>query len=282
MKSVLEDIKSHRGTSSFYAYKIEVPFFEFKMHHHPEYELTYIVKGSGYRWLGANYETYKAGDFVLLSSNIPHTWMSNPNQNESVEAIVIQFSQEFITPFLQFKESNAIATLLSLASKGLQLSPDASTTTALLELLSREGLSRILTFISLLEQIAQLPYRTIVSQKKPLVLSKVKETRLNKACTYIHQNFEKKITLSDLASMLFLSESNFCKFFKKATGNTFTEYVNEIRINEACRLLLQTDKTINEIVFLCGFENVSYFNRIFKVKNNGSPSQFRKLKNTLD
>jgi AraC-like DNA-binding protein len=82
--------------------------------------------------------------------------------------------------------------------------------------------------------------------------------------------------LKQVADLIFLTESNFCKFFKKATGKTFSDYVNEIRINEACRLLIQSEKTINQISYECGFETLSYFNRVFLKKKNFTPSNYRK------
>ena len=92
MKAVLEDIKLQQGTSSFYAYQFQVPFFEFKWHYHPEYELTYIVKGNGYRIVGNTYENYTEGDLVLLGPNLPHTWTGKAIENESFEAIVIRLT----------------------------------------------------------------------------------------------------------------------------------------------------------------------------------------------
>ena len=104
MKLLLEDIPSKQGGASFYRTKICVPGFEFKWHYHPEYELTYIVKGNGYRVVGDSYERFAAGDLVLLGSNLPHTWCGALANGESSEALVIQFSQSFIEPFACLNE----------------------------------------------------------------------------------------------------------------------------------------------------------------------------------
>jgi AraC-like DNA-binding protein len=100
--------------------------------------------------------------------------------------------------------------------------------------------------------------------------------RINKVCLYIQNNFYTKISLKEVADLIFLTESNFCKFFKKATGKTYSDYLNELRINEACRLLVQTEKSINQISFECGFESLSYFNRVFLSKKEMTPSKYRK------
>ena len=106
------------------------------------------------------------------------------------------------------------------------------------------------------------------------------EFRINKVLTYLQNNYTEKIQLKNVANLIFQSESNFCKFFKKSTGKTFSNYLNDIRINEVCQMLLNTDKTINEIAYNCGFETLSYFNRVFLKKKkvsplNPNPNKFR-------
>ena len=279
MKAVLEDIKLQQGTSSFYAYQFQVPFFEFKWHYHPEYELTYIVKGNGYRIVGNTYENYTEGDLVLLGPNLPHTWTGKAVENESFEAIVIQFSKEFITSFLGFDESYSIKNLLENSARGIAFEATQDLVQAIKSLIEKEGMDRILQLISALNQLAQSNYTLITPNTFHTIASKKSELRINEVCLFIQNNFNSNITLKQVASQIYLTESNFCKFFKKATGKTFSDYLNEIRINEASRLLLQTDKTISQISFECGFETLSYFNRVFLKKKNQTPSVFRNNNN---
>ena len=275
MKAVLEDIKLQQGTSSFYAYQFQVPFFEFKWHYHPEYELTYIVKGNGYRIVGNTYENYTEGDLVLLGPNLPHTWTGKAVESEPFEAIVIQFSKEFITAFLGFDESYSIKKLLENSARGIAFEATQDLVQAIKSLREKEGMDRILQLISALNQLAQSNYTLITPNTFHTIASKKSELRINEVCLFIQNNFNSNITLKQVASQIYLTESNFCKFFKKATGKTFSDYLNEIRINEASRLLLQTDKTISQISFECGFETLSYFNRVFLKKKNQTPSGFR-------
>jgi len=279
MKAVLEDIKLQQGTSSFYAYQFQVPFFEFKWHYHPEYELTYIVKGNGYRIVGNTYENYTEGDLVLLGPNLPHTWTGKAVENESFEAIVIQFSKEFITAFLGFDEAHFIKNLLENSARGIAFEATQDLVQAIKTLIEKEGIDRILQLISALNQLAQSNYTLITPNTFHTIASKKSELRINEVCLFIQNNFNSNITLKQVASQIYLTESNFCKFFKKATGKTFSDYLNEIRINEASRLLLQTDKTISQISFECGFETLSYFNRVFLKKKNQTPSVFRNNNN---
>lgn len=279
MKAVLEDIKLQQGTSSFYAYQFQVPFFEFKWHYHPEYELTYIVKGNGYRIVGNTYENYTEGDLVLLGPNLPHTWTGKAVESEPFEAIVIQFSKEFITAFLGFDESYSIKNLLENSARGIAFEATQDLVQAIKSLIEKEGLDRILQLIFALNQLAQSNYTLITPNTFHTIASKKSELRINEVCLFIQNNFNSNITLKQVASQIYLTESNFCKFFKKATGKTFSDYLNEIRINEASRLLLQTDKTISQISFECGFETLSYFNRVFLKKKNQTPSGFRNNNN---
>lgn len=276
MKAKLEDIPSVKGASSFHAYRFQVPFFEFKWHYHPEYELTYIVKGSGYRIVGNSYEQYSDGDLVLLGSNLPHTWTSKPDNTFASEAIVIQFSSEFITPFLVLQESNQIKQLLEYSDRGLRIAVDEMLVSNIMELPKIQGMDRVLKLIWILEEITKRQCDYIAPNTFHNVVSKKNEFRINKACTFLQNNFNQKISLKQVADLIYLTESNFCKFFKKATGKTYSDYLNELRINEACRMLVQTEQTINEISYACGFETLSYFNRVFLFKKAITPSTFRK------
>lgn len=275
MKAVLEDIKLQKGASSFYAYRFQVPFFEFKWHYHPEYELTYIVKGNGYRIVGNTYENYTDGDLVLLGPNLPHTWTGKAIENENFEAIVIQFSKEFIGVFLGFDEAQLIKTLFENSNRGISFDANSKLVDSIKMLTELNGMDKILRLISVLHALSQTKYKLIAPNTFHTIVSKKSEMRINEVCLFIQKNFNTAISLKQVANQIYLTESNFCKFFKKATGKTFSDYLNEIRINEAARLLLQTDKTISQISFECGFETLSYFNRVFLKKKSQTPSVFR-------
>jgi AraC-like DNA-binding protein/uncharacterized RmlC-like cupin family protein len=278
MKAVLEDIKAKQGTSSIYAYRFQVPFFEFKWHYHPEYELTYIIKGSGLRWVGNSYEHYSDGDFILLGPNLPHTWSGTSVDNELSEAVVIQFSKECMEPFLGFAESQSMKNMLQQSERGIRFLEAKTVLPKLLEVLESHGMERILKLLSLLEALSHRTGHLISENTLHRMGSEKIERRINNVCWYIQNKYADKITLKDMADLIHVTESNFCKFFKKATGKTFSDYLNEIRIHEACRLLLQSEKTINQIAFACGFETLSYFNRVFLKKIKKTPSTYRKEK----
>jgi AraC-like DNA-binding protein len=275
MKAKLEDIASEKGASSFYAYRYQVSHFAFKWHYHPEYELTYIIKGSGYRIVGNSHEYFSEGDLVLLGSNLPHTWTSKSLSGEYSEAIVIQFSKEFISSFLELNEFQAIRKMLESASRGIVFKANDKIVNQLMNLTETKGVNRILKLIAILDACSKKQKTLITTNTFHTIVSKQSENRMNKVCVYIQNHFANKISLKEVADLIHLTESNFCKFFKKATGKTYSDYLNEIRINEAARLLLQTEKTINQISYECGFETLSYFNRVFLIKKGRTPSSYR-------
>ncbi len=279
MKAILEDIKTNQGISSFHAFRYQVPYFQFKWHYHPEFELTYIVKGNGYRIVGNSYEPFNDGDLVLLGSNLPHTWSGKADGDVNSDAIVIQFSSEFISSFLELNESLLIKKMLDSSLRGINFEPDEQLVTKIIEITETNGVERILKLISILDILSKKQIKLIAPNTFHNVVSRKSEVRINKVCLFIQNNFQNKIYLKEVADLIYLTESNFCKFFKKATGKTYSDYVNEIRVNEASRLLFQSDKTISQISFECGFETLSYFNRVFLNKKGITPSVYRKSSN---
>jgi AraC-like DNA-binding protein len=276
MKAILEDIPSKKGAASFYSTRISVPAFEFKWHYHPEYELTYIVRGSGYRLVGNSHEHFSAGDLVLLGSNLPHTWWGKQEDGTPSEAIVIQFSNSFIEPFLQLQESQSIKELLTKTSRGLRWNNDQMLFHSIEELGNQGEFNRILSLLSILQTLSQIESSQLASDSYQNVLSKKFESRINKVCSYLQLHFSESISLKQVADLVYMSESNFCKFFKKATSTTFSDYLNDLRINEACHLLLYSEDTVSKIAQECGYESLSYFNRVFLRKMNLTPSVFRR------
>jgi AraC-like DNA-binding protein len=278
MKAILEDIKSHQEAASFYAYRFQIPLFEFKLHYHPEYELTYIIKGNGYRLVGNSHETFGDGDLVLSGANLPHTWVGKSSNDENFDAVVIQFSTSMITPFLGFEESATLKKMLEQSKKGLFFpAKNTEVKEGILKLVGAKGFDRIVHLMMVLNQLTNCEQEVLCSNYYQSVYSDESENRINTVCTFLENHFSNKIGLKQVAALIHLTESNFCKFFKKVTGKTFSDYLNEIRITKSCQLLLQSDKSIHSIAFECGFETLSYYNRVFLKKKGLTPKEFRRL-----
>lgn len=275
MKALYEDIASKKGNESFLGYSFTVPFFEFKWHYHPEYELTLITKGTGKRLVGDSYESFEAGDLVLLGPDLPHTWSSDKIKNQQVSAVVIQFSEDFIQRFLTLHEFDKVSSLLESSDRGL-LFPGAEKLQSQLEALTKlSGVEKITSLLEIFQKLTALKCEKLSSEYFNAIKGEETENRINKVCQYIQQHAAEDITLEQVAELIHLSRSAFSKFFKRATGKTFSDYVNDIRIGKACYLLTESDKAINEIAYETGFDSLTYFNRVFLKKKHITPRQFR-------
>lgn len=275
MKALYEDISSKKGNDSFLAYAFEVPFFEFKWHYHPEYELTLITKGKGKRLVGDNYENFESGDLVLLGSDLPHTWSSDSVKNRTVSAVVIQFSEEFIQRFTGLQEFIKISALLAAADRGLYFPESKNIRAEFDQLPNASGVEKVARLLVLLQKLTTMEHQKLSSEYFEAVKGEKTEIRINKVFQFIQQHADENINLEQVAGLIHLSRSAFSKFFKRATGKTFSDYVNDIRIGNACYLLTETDKAINKIAFETGFDSLTYFNRVFLKKKGITPKQFR-------
>ncbi len=275
MKPVREEVDAIRKDASFVAYALSLPHFEFRWHYHPECELTLITRGSGTRIVGDSHETFGPGDLVLLGPRLPHTWSSAPDE-EGSSAIVIQFSEAFLAPFLALSEFEGVRRLLEDAQRGLHFDPVPDTLALRLQQLP--DLPPALRVVELLSVLDQLPRENarVLASGRFLALRPADAQRINTVCHFIQEKAASGLTLSEVAALIHLSPSAFCKFFKRHTGRGFSDYVNDIRVAEACLQLVRTDKTIREVAADTGYDSLTYFNRIFRQKKEMTPSAFRK------
>ena len=279
MKPLLEDIGKKKGQHSFVAFAVSQARFDFFWHYHPEYELTLIVRGKGRRLIGDNHEYFEDGDLVLIGPGLPHTWVSDVSKNGDAEAIVIQFSVEFIDRFAELVELTAIHKLLQKAKQGISFKGNKSAVAKglIYNLPSKNGVEKITSLLHILNELANLKSVSLVSTYYQPLKGSENEKRINKVCQYVQKHATETLTIHQAAALIHLSPSAFCKFFKRITGKTFSDYVNDIRIANVCSQLMATDKQVAEIAFENGYETLTYFNRIFLKKKNMSPSRYRSV-----
>ena len=279
MKPFLEDIGKKRGQHSFLAFEIKQNKLDFFWHYHPEYELTFIVNGKGRRLIGDHHEYFESGDLVLIGPGLPHTWMSDSSMKENCEAIVIQFSVEFIERFSGLDESYAINKLLLSSKQGVSINENKSAALKNLikNLPGKKGIEKITDLLHILDEISKSKISSLASSFYQPLKGSTNEKRINLVCQYIQKHATEILTIQKAASLIHLSPSAFCKFFKRMTGKTFSDYVNEIRIANVCNDLIATDKQVAEIAYHNGFETLTYFNPIFLKKIKMRPSNYRKM-----
>jgi len=282
MQPRLESIKIGDLYSSVSAYRYRVSSFDHPWHYHPQYELTYIHSGHGMRYLGDHVEPFAAGDLILIGKNLPHQWVSSifdvSDNLSHAEATVIHFSDDIIFDLPEFK---AIKSLMIRASKGLKFNRGTQVILRLLESLTHnEPIGRLTNLIDILDKISQI--------NNPMTLSSIgfdsynlqnnHIDRISEVKSYLLGNLEKQISLDDMASRYNLTKPSFCRWFKKSMGISFVTFLNQLRIERACQLLIKTDETISQIAYQIGFESIANFNRFFKRIKNEPPRDYRKRK----
>lgn len=279
MKPLLEDLGKKRGRHSFLAFEIIQNRLDFFWHYHPEYELTLIVKGKGKRLIGDHHDYFESGDLVLIGPGLPHTWVSDRSMKGKCEAIVIQFSLDFMERFMGLEELDPIHKLLLNAKQGISINDIKSSTIKDLikNLPAKNDIEKITDLLRILHSISKLKHTSLASSFYQPLKGNENEKRINKVCQYIQKHATDPLTIHKAAALIHLSPSAFCKFFKRMTGKTFSDYVNDIRISNVCSELLATDKQVATIAYENGFETLTYFNRIFLKKKNMRPSSYRKI-----
>lgn len=277
MKPLLENLASKMAHHSFVAFAVNQPTFDFYWHYHPEYELTLIINGKGRRLVGNSHENFQSGDLVLIGPGLPHTWVSSRVVKGRSKAVVVQFSQDFIGRFADLEELTAINKLLLMAKQGILFNGEipAITIQQILLLPEKIGVEKITGLLQILDELSELKSVSLTSSLYQPLKGKENENRINKVCQYVQKHAAEPLTIHKAATLIHLSPGAFCKFFKRITGKTFSDYVNDIRIANVCNQLIATDKQIAEIAFMNGFETLTYFNRVFLKKKGVRPSQYR-------
>lgn len=270
---------------SFYSGKVFVNHTYDIWHNHAELEFLHIINGSGTRFIGDSIEAFSSGDMVLVGSHLPHVWRSDKIYYEEipelqVELTLTQFTKDFVgKEFFSLPEMNCIQELLDDASQGLQILGKTREliSNRLIRLNELEGGEKLMEFIQMLYLISKSKeYRKLSSIGFMDSYQSKGATRINKVHDFVMNNFMEEISLKEAADVANMNETAFCRYFKSATLKTFTQFLNEVRIGYACKLLLSEDLNISGIGYECGFKNISYFNRVFKNKLSLTPQQYQR------
>lgn len=273
------DQSKDTGHASFYCARRFGERFEFQWHYHEEYELTLIESGSGRRFVGNNIAGYEPGDLVLIGPNLPHTWHAAAAPGVEHTAVCVQFLHDFLGESLWTRaELRPINKTLRLADNGVHFSNLAvrAVRDDLEALPGLNGFDRLVRFLCVLYTLATVdePATLATPDYKPTIESMAID-RIDTVCGHIQRNLKNDIHQPEVAAMIGMSPSSFSRFFKKSTGKSFVDYINEVRINEACRLLVDTDMPVADVCFEVGFSSLSNFNRWFSRITNVTPREYR-------
>ncbi|MFN3852085.1 MAG: AraC family transcriptional regulator [Spirosomataceae bacterium] len=258
--------------------------FDFPLHVHDEFELNLIIGGKGVkRIVGDHTEVIEDFELVLIGSNLPHGWFTHEYKHdegkEQILEITIQFHKDlFDEKFLKRNQMYSIRTLFEKSTKGILFSRETTEniSTKIIELTKKQGFDSVLELISILHDLAiSRNMRGLSNSSFNDEKISLNSRRLEKAFEYMHNNFEREITLAEISKLVGMAEVSFSRFIKKRTGKTFVDSLNEIRLGQTSRLLIDSTQSIAEIAYKCGFNNLSYFNRLFRNKNGCTPKEFR-------
>jgi AraC-like DNA-binding protein len=248
-------------------------------HFHPELELVYIADGTGKRHVGNHLSYYNNGDLILIGPNLPHFGFTDRLTGTRSE-IVLQWKEDFLgTKILNLPETEHISNLFKRSQQGIVFSGNIKEEigTRLEDLVHMEPFERLMGFIKILNKLSLSDeYRLLNASTVGLVVNLVDGQRIDTIYKYVRKHFmDDELPLKTVADLVNMTVPSFCRYFKKHTRKTFTQFVNEFRIVHATKLLSETDAPISDICFDSGFNNFSHFNRNFKKRTGKSPREYR-------
>lgn len=278
MKLQFEKVEPEAGSSFRVVHHTEVETCWVYWHYHPEYEIVYIPFGSGQRRVGTNVSRYEGGELVFIGPNLPHLNFSYGKEGQ-FEEIVVQMRDDFMgKTFLQTPELAVVQRLFERAHMGLTFGADTKQRVGpwLAELPGQPPFERMLTLLRVLQELATAPdAEPLHADGVRFDLNPKEHKRFNRVCGYVERHYARPIDIRAVADLTSLTVPAFCRYFKRMTHLTFTDFVNEYRVNQA-RRLLHSARTIAEVSTDVGFNNLSHFNKTFRAVTGQTPGTYRK------
>lgn len=285
MKPIFEKINKLED-QSFYLEEVNKPYFSDLWHFHPEIEILYVQEGYGTRYVGDNIGSFYPGDLVIIGSNTPHVWSCssdflNPENKLMSRAICIQFVEDFIGDTSRtIPEFHMLNEFLNKAKRGMQFINKSQNILVkhIKELPPRRGMDRLIGLLTILDIMSTRSDVKYLSSPDytPGIINSEDKYRMEIIFRYIIQNFPNKIHLEEIASLVNLTPQSFCRFFKSRTSKVFSSFVNEVRIGNSCKMLIENKQNISQVSYLSGFNYLSNFNRQFRKIKGMTPSEFQK------
>jgi len=279
---VIHEITPLMGKDSLYIADRRKKEFTYPIHNHEVFELNFVDHAPGVRLIvGDSNEIIGEYDMVLITSpDLEHVWEQNTCTSDNIREVTVQFYFDLSEDgFLSHNPFNSMRKMMQEARKGLSFPLDAIMQVYhLIDTLSsvKDGFYAVTQFMTILYELSKCDgARTLATSSYAKVEAESDSRRILKVKNYINKNYMDEIRLATMADIAGMSPSAFSRFFKLHTGRNLSEYIIDLRLGYASRMLVDTSKSIAEISFACGFNNLSNFNRIFKKKKNCSPSEFR-------
>lgn len=275
---------------SFIVFRETGQFFPVPWHFHPEYELVLVLKSTGRRMVGDHIGYFQEGDLVCMGPYLPHVWVNdsmyiNGQADDLADAIVIHFKDNFLGEhFFSIPEMDAVKNFFKLSRRGMALHGKTrdQINSLMIGMVGMNGIQRLSSLLSIFDILSNTKEFELLASVGYTHNTQSTNDRLGRITEYVMQNFDKEISLPEIASMANMAVTTFCNFFKEQYRTTFVEYLNSVRIGHACKLLAERDQTIVEVAYECGFNNLANFNRQFKKYKHMTPSQYRRTVNITE
>ena len=282
---VYQEITPVTGTDLFVILDSINKGFEYPIHNHPEFELTLVSGSAGTRIVGDSTQRYKDEDLVLIGPYLFHKWDDEDRQGtlkDPCRVITIQFDMHlFDKAFLSKKPFSLIQTFLGSAGRGIRFYGKTLTEARkrMNKLTGMSGVDSATEFLLLLDLLSKSgQFEFLASEGFNVNPVQVNSKRLHAAYQFLLRHFQESgLKMSDVAGEVNLGDSAFSHFFKKATNRSFSDYLIAMRLEHACKMLIESDEQISQIASLSGFNNMANFNRMFKGAHQCSPMRFRKI-----
>jgi AraC-like DNA-binding protein len=278
--SILREITPLTSSDCFTIFTRVKSEFDFPLHCHEELELNFILNAKGAkRVVGDHISEIDDIELVLVGSNLPHVWQTHKCKSKEIREITIQFHKDlFDEKFLRRNQLSFIRNMLERSARGISYSKQTTELIMprLISLNQKHGFDSVLELLSILHDLSvSRNMHTLSDSAFNNVEFSYNSRRIGKAVDYMNQNFQKPITLTEVAKLANMTDVSFSRFFKARTGITFMDSLLEMRLGHASRLLIDTTQTVSEVAYNCGFNNISNFNRLFKKKKGCTPKGFR-------
>jgi AraC-like DNA-binding protein len=284
MNPLLEHLPPTSG-ESFFCKAFELPYFDSPWHYHPEFELVLIVESKGKRFIGNTVSDFKEGDLSFFGSNLPHFYKNPPEYYShgstlKARSIVIHFLQDSLGKgFMDLPQSVKLESFFTQSQHGIDILGETRKRVSQLlhKVIGTSGLKRFIHLLEILDLLSDSPHLELISHSAIIGSNPLDAGRLNTVFEFVLKNFDREISLAEVADLIFMTRTSFCRFFLDRTKRTFLDFLIDFRINHAKKLLKETDKKVSIVSNLCGFNNLSYFNRKFKEKIQKTPKNYRKF-----
>lgn len=284
MKTPFQKSRIPEG-KGFVAKELIAPYFDVNWHFHSEYQLFTVLKGRGTRFIGDHMQNFREGDMVLTGPNLPHLWKNdkafhNPENRMETHGIVIYLPDTFLNnSVFHLEEFEVISNMLKKSVRGIEIKGKTNLLVRemMIELLEMKGVKSIIHLLKILQTIADSTDCKLIADAAYINTNKESEKdRMGQVYEYVMQNYQGKVSLEEAAQISNLSVSAFSRFFKSRVNKSFSDFLTDVRISHACKLLHETDLNISEISYECGFFTLSNFNKLFKERVKKTPVEYRK------